>query len=258
MSNSFISLTNYLFLFRYLYTGDFSIERSAGEMTGGSVDHLDRLLMRLGQEFGTPNALEHDLRHLMETAELADAVLVFASSQDFPAKATVGGSSSTTSSSSGSTSSHSDYGFFPWLEIPCHRAVLSARSPFFRSLIQRRCRTNTETGGGGVGGTGAVQAVCSPIRIVLDESVIPRRYARVLMQALYLDTVDMNCIIRSGYNNQSTTNQQAVEEAPAVIASTSTPSTNEVTGGAAVQVTAQPRPAPPSLFEEATELYQVF
>ena len=117
-------------------------------MGGGSVEHLEMLLMRLGQEFGTPNALEHDLRHLMETAELADAVLVFASSQDFPSnltKATAGSSGSTTSSL-GSTSSHSDYGFFPWLEIPCHRAVLSARSPFFRSLIQRRCRTNPETG----------------------------------------------------------------------------------------------------------------
>ena len=131
-----------------MYTGDFSLERSPGELGGGSVEHLEMLLMRLGQEFGTPNALEHDLRHLMETAELADAVLVFASSQDFPSnltKATAGSSGSTTSSL-GSTSSHSDYGFFPWLEIPCHRAVLSARSPFFRSLIQRRCRTNPETG----------------------------------------------------------------------------------------------------------------
>lgn len=33
-------------------------------------------------------------------------------------------------------------------------------------------------------------------RIVLDESVIPKRYARVLLHAVYLDTVDLSLIIR--------------------------------------------------------------
>lgn len=33
-------------------------------------------------------------------------------------------------------------------------------------------------------------------RIVLDESVIPKRYARVLLHAIYLDTVDLSLILR--------------------------------------------------------------
>ena len=33
-------------------------------------------------------------------------------------------------------------------------------------------------------------------RIVLDESVIPKRYARVLLHAVYLDTVDLSLILR--------------------------------------------------------------
>jgi len=31
---------------------------------------------------------------------------------------------------------------------------------------------------------------------VLDESVIPKRYARVLLHAIYLDTVDLSLILR--------------------------------------------------------------
>lgn len=76
----------------------------------------------------------------METGDLADSVLVFASGQDFGTAAV--------SSSLGAKSSQnaaSDYGFFPWLEIQCHKAVLSARSPFFRNLIQRRCRATSTT-----------------------------------------------------------------------------------------------------------------
>lgn len=38
-----------------------------------------------------------------------------------------------------------------------------------------------------------------PYRIVLDKSVIPKRYARVLLHAIYLDTVDLS-LIRCGSN----------------------------------------------------------
>ena len=61
------------------------------------------------------------------------------------------------------------------------------------------------------------------------------------MQALYLDTIDMNCINRSAYN-------QPDEITPAV----------QGASGTASPVPLAPRPSPPSLFEEATELYQVF
>lgn len=90
----------------------------------------------------------------------------------------------------------------------------------------------------------------TPTRIILDESVIPRRYAHVLMQALYLDTVDMNCIVRSGCNESSSSS--TTEETPN--------STSGASGGLPAATTTglpAPRPAPPTLFEEATELYQV-
>lgn len=35
----------------------------------------------------------------------------------------------------GSPPSSSEYGFRPRLELPCHRAILSARSPFFRLVF---------------------------------------------------------------------------------------------------------------------------
>lgn len=110
-------------LLRYLYTGDINPR-------DGSIDIS--LLRRLGEEFGTPNPLETDLRYLLETGDYADAALVF------------------TSDSTGHSDFHrpdsasSEYGFRPKLELPCHKAILSARSPFFRNLIQRRTRSGED------------------------------------------------------------------------------------------------------------------
>lgn len=85
----------------------------------------------------------------------------------------------------------------------------------------------------------------TPTRIILDESVIPRRYAHVLMQALYLDTVDMSCIVRTGCHEPSVSEE--------------TPNSTGASNATAASTTGLPvtRPAPPTLFEEATELYQV-
>lgn len=141
-----IDVPTFAALLRYLYTGDFCLlDGGVGDTT--SQTDLD-VLIRLGQEFGTPNQLEHDLRYLMDTGDLADAVLVFASGQDFAlatGKPHCSNSSLGNSTTGNIGSSSSDYGFYPRMEMRCHRAILSARSPFFRSLIQRRCRT-TENG----------------------------------------------------------------------------------------------------------------
>ena len=133
-------------LLHYLYTGDLVTSAADDaapngadcDVSGAGAD-VD-LLLRLGQEFGTPNGLEHDLRYLMETGELADAVLVFASgsgqNDERPLAGAAAAAATSSATSATSSPSSSDYGFMPWLEIPCHRAILSARSPFFRSLIQ--------------------------------------------------------------------------------------------------------------------------
>lgn len=54
-------------LLRYLYTGDF------GGIAGGHIDM--GVLRRLGDEFGHPNPLEHDLKYLLETGELIISIL---------------------------------------------------------------------------------------------------------------------------------------------------------------------------------------
>ncbi|KAG7199914.1 hypothetical protein KM043_014357 [Ampulex compressa] len=149
-------------LLRYLYTGDIC-SRDTSFDSG--------ILRRLGEEFGTPNPLEHDLRYLLDTGDYADAALVFTSDGDYQRP----------------DSGSSEYGFRPKLELPCHKAILSARSPFFRNLIQRRTRSGEDH---------TERALHIPTRIVLDESVIPKRYARVLLHAIYLDTVDLALILR--------------------------------------------------------------
>lgn len=150
-------------LLRYLYTGDLCTHEPGIDLA---------LLRRLGEDFGNPNPLEHDLRYLLETGDYADAALIFtAEGSDYHRP----------------DSGSSEYGFRPKLELPCHKAILSARSPFFRSMIQRRTRNVDEH---------SERVLHVPTRIVLDESVIPKRYARVLLHAIYMDTVDLSLILR--------------------------------------------------------------
>lgn len=56
-------------LLRYLYTGDLCPHDPS------IVDVA--VLKRLGDDFGNPNTLEHDLRYLLETGDYADAALIF-------------------------------------------------------------------------------------------------------------------------------------------------------------------------------------
>lgn len=176
-------------LLRYLYTGEFSQDPTR-------LDNL-KVLMQLGEEFGTPNHLEHDIRYLLETGEFSDAVLVFCSEHDLHS-AMVGD----VASSCHQLTTTCGLSFSPArLEVPCHKAVLSARSPFFRNLIQRRARTSDDY---------VDRALQSPTKIVLDESVIPRRYARVLLQAIYLDIVDLSCILHGSTSTSSLSEVQAI------------------------------------------------
>lgn len=228
-----VDIPTFSALLRYLYIGDFRVSDTR-------LDNLD-VLIRLGEEFGTPNPLDQDLKYLLETGEYADCVLVFSASQDFAAvtgssssgNTTGSGTSALASSSSAPSSSSvsvvrdlstgvvSEYGFTSHkLELRCHKAILSARSPFFRNLIQRRAKAGEEM---------TERALRTPTQIVLDDSVIPWQYARVLLQAVYLDTVDMSCILRGSCSTSSLSEVQAM-----------------VAGR-----------GHPSLAEEAMEIYQI-
>ncbi|XP_055542593.1 BTB/POZ domain-containing protein 7 [Wyeomyia smithii] len=192
-------------LLRYLYTGDLCTHDPTIDVS---------LLRRLGEDFGTPNPLENDLRYLLETGDYADAAIVFTSE---------GGDYHRPDSGS------SEYGFRPKLELPCHKAILSARSPFFKNMIQRRTRNVNEEHQ--LHGTD--RSIHVPTRIVLDESVIPKRYARVLLHAIYLDTVDLSLILRGNGCGSGAGSLGEVQ---------------------ALTHTGRARPSP---LEEAMELYQI-
>uniref|UniRef100_A0A182RNC3 BTB domain-containing protein n=1 Tax=Anopheles funestus TaxID=62324 RepID=A0A182RNC3_ANOFN len=192
-------------LLRYLYTGDLCTHDPTIDVS---------LLRRLGEDFGTPNPLENDLRYLLETGDYADAAIVFTSE---------GGDYHRPDSGS------SEYGFRPKLELPCHKAILSARSPFFKNMIQRRTRNISEEHQ--LHGTD--RSLHATTRIVLDEGVIPKRYARVLLHAIYLDTVDLSLILRGNGCGSGAGSLGEVQ---------------------ALTHTGRARPSP---LEEAMELYQI-
>lgn len=210
-------------LLRYLYTGEFNPYDGTSKAHQMRLSNVD-LLMQLCEEFGTPNPLECDLRYLLDSGEYADCILVFSSTGESGAVSNTvtastgdgsgskapsipsGGGGSSIGGDSGSLSGghSSDYGFHNRLEVYCHKSILSARSAFFRSLIQRRQRYSEEAG------LCNVNSITPPTRIVLDEGVIPKRYARVLLQAVYLDTLDLNCIIRDSGSNNSLSEAQSM------------------------------------------------
>ena len=209
-------------LLRFLYTGEYPSQ----EMSPRQID----ILISLARECGVPNLLEVDLEHLYMSCEYTDCVLVF--TQDKSSKkcdsvqhSTMSKSSSSTDASAGQTStSASSAGANSataqpapatcHIEISCHKELLCARSPFFRNLILRRLQSTDSDGNNSsnkerVGQTEPSAAgvtatlppghttgnnVPEPMKLVLDETVIPMKYAKVLAHALYVDTIDFDLV----------------------------------------------------------------
>jgi len=151
-------------LLRYVYTGDFGLDEA-------HVAGMRKLLTALAHEFGAPNSLEQDLRTLLDTGAYSDAVLVFASSPPPPpsdvdpttagAASSVAGAGGTLRGFAADTGSGSG-SRRPRGELRCHKAILAARSAFFRNLVARRARSGEEL---------TERALNTPTRIVLDEQV---------------------------------------------------------------------------------------
>ena len=146
--------------------------------------HVERskvdLVVQLGQEFGIPNILERDLRMLLESSEYSDTLLYFTSDTNVDEE----------HSSSAKRACKA--------ELRCHKGILAARSSFFKNMVLRRENTGEE------------DTRPTPFQIVLDENVIPKRYANVLLSAIYLDIVDLSQIIRSPVNAGSLSEVQAM------------------------------------------------
>ena len=74
------------------------------------------------------------------------------------------------------------------VQLSCHKAILCARSPFFRNLVSRRLiAQQSEKQDRGL-------TIPQPLKIVLDETVIPQKYSRVLVRALYVDSIDFDLV----------------------------------------------------------------
>jgi len=111
----------------------------------------------LEDEFGIPNSLESDVSFLLDTLSLGDLRLVFEEGS-------------------------SDY--------LCHRTIVAARSPFLARVIAK-ISSNSNGSGCAAGATGSDSNI---MEIRLDSEIIPARYARVLLHAIYMDSLDLRLI----------------------------------------------------------------
>lgn len=178
-------------LLQYLYTGEF------GAAEDSRLQNVD-VLVQLSQEFGTPNSLEADMKGLFDHMCYYDALLSFSSDSEMvescSERAAVAGPS--TAVSGGTVVPGS-----PDEDLRAHKAVLSARSPFFRNLLQRRIRTGEEM---------TERTLHAPTRIVLDESIIPRKYVQVILHCMYTDVVELGLVLRGSPSTGSLGEVQAL------------------------------------------------
>lgn len=164
-------------LLKYLYTGELS-----GSYDPQSNSSSYKTLLVISQECGVPNALSHDLKYLLDTGIYSDASLCFQNT----------------------ASEHSSLPFYDLRDFnakkctctleqndtfSCHQAILSARSRFFRNVISRQQRRNTLLK--------QDNPLNQRIKIVLDESIIPRRFARTLLHVMYRDADDLMTLVQS-------------------------------------------------------------
>lgn len=161
-------------LLHYLYTGEFGIEDSRFQNV--------EILVQLSEEFGTPNSLDVDMRGLFDYMCYYDAILSFSSDSELVEAFT------------GNHGCLED-------DLRAHKAIISARSPFFRNLLQRRIRTGEEI---------TDRTLRTPTRIILDESIIPKKYAKVILHCMYTDVVDLSYVLHCSPSLGSLSEVQAL------------------------------------------------
>lgn len=158
-------------LLKYLYSGELS-----GSYDPRSNSASYEALIRISQECGVPNPLSHDLKYLLETGIYSDASLCFQSPSD---EVPTDNNSKSVKKCTCCEQS----------EFSCHQAILTARSPFFRNVILRQQRRNATLK--------QADSLNQRIKIVLDESIIPRRFARILLHVMYRDSENIINLLQS-------------------------------------------------------------
>ncbi|XP_076355275.1 BTB/POZ domain-containing protein 7-like isoform X2 [Tachypleus tridentatus] len=181
-----ISLGMFNELLRYLYTGELLV----GDKYEGNVDTL----IQLSEQFGIPNPLREDMKYLMTSKLFVDACLVFRhSSVSYHRKESSAVASYNLTGKVGIRHGFSvgEYRNDLEDEIPCHKVVLASRSPFFKNVIQRYQRRSNE------------MKEPAFMRIVLDDAIVPKRYAKIILFALYCDTFDLFSLLTEVERNTS-------------------------------------------------------
>ncbi|KAM6917997.1 BTB/POZ domain-containing protein 7 isoform 2-T2 [Lycodopsis pacificus] len=163
-------------LLHYLYSMEFGV----GGAEDARLQNVD-VLVQLSEEFGTPNSLEADMKGLFDYMCYYDALLSFSSDSEMIESC----------NERGAVAAAPVVGLVgpgtPDEDLRAHKAILSARSPFFRNLLQRRIRTGEEM---------TERTLQTPTRIVLDESIIPRKYVQVILHCMYTDAVELGLVLR--------------------------------------------------------------
>ena len=149
-----LTVSLFSLLIKYLYTG---------EMLQENTD-CGEVFRKLGEKFGVPNALEKDLKALLESEQLADVTLIVPSGGNSPSQRPSGGN---------------------MLEFNCHSAILCSRSSYFKSLITLKIAEDCTCVG-----------VRKKLRIVIDENILARQYIRVILQYMYFECLDLRSIIK--------------------------------------------------------------
>ena len=77
----------------------------------------------------------------------------------------------------------------------CHRTIVAARSPFLARVISKiSSNGNGASTSGGGGSSSSSSGPENIMEIRLDSEIIPARYARVLLHAIYMDSLDLRLI----------------------------------------------------------------
>lgn len=172
------SILGYL---RYLYSDGYF-----GHLSTNKNDFLTRFLR--DKEKRVSNALRQDLTHLYAEALQADVALCFHPTNNENNVADIE-----------NCASPSPYNDAENRVFLCHGALLGARSSFFLNLIDKK-RNEIKAAmfnESAIGQESVKYNENGPIlELVLDESVIPRQYAPVILHAMYTDEVDLSLIIR--------------------------------------------------------------
>ena len=180
-------------LLHYLYTGEFGV----GGAEDTRLQNVD-VLVQLSEEFGTPNSLEADMKGLFDYMCYYDALLSFSSDSEMIESCNERGAVAAAPTAGPACSVGPRT---PDEDLRAHKAILSARSPFFRNLLQRRIRTGEEM---------TERTLQTPTRIVLDESIIPRKYVQVILHCMYTDAVELGLVLRGSPSASSLGEVQAL------------------------------------------------